>query len=104
MTKLLDQLQKEFDLIIIDGPPLFIEDSLIMAAKVGGVLLVIRQGGTITASAHAVLDQLSLIGASVLGVALNRVPRADTYYFDGYHHNHDEKLEAQVKQVETVQS
>ena len=75
MTKLLDQLQKEFDLIIIDGPPLFIEDSLIMAAKVGGILLVIRQGGTITASAHAMLDQLNLLGASVLGVVLNRVPR-----------------------------
>jgi capsular exopolysaccharide synthesis family protein len=103
MTKLLDQLQKEFDLIIIDGPPLFIEDSLIMAAKVGGILLVIRQGGTITASAHAMLDQLNLLGASVLGVVLNRVPRADTYYFDGYyHHDHDEKMEEQVKQVETV--
>jgi capsular exopolysaccharide synthesis family protein len=105
MMKLLDQLQERFDLIIIDGPPLFMEDSLIMASKVGGILLVLRQGATITASAHAMLDQLNLIGASVLGVALNRVPRTDTYYFDGYNHDdHDKKLEETVKQVETAQS
>jgi capsular exopolysaccharide synthesis family protein len=105
MTKLLDQLEKQFDLIIVDGPPLFVEDSLIMASKVGGILLVVRQGGTITASARAMLDQLNLIGASVLGVALNRVPRADTYYFDGYYHdNQDGKLEEQRKKVGTAQS
>jgi capsular exopolysaccharide synthesis family protein len=105
MTKLLDKLQQQFDLIIMDGPPLFIEDSLIMASKVGGILLVIRQGGTITASAHAMLDQLNLVGASILGVALNRVPRADSYYFDGYYHHNDvEKLEEQEKKVETVQT
>ena len=105
MTKLLGQLQKEFDLIIVDGPPLFMEGSLIIASKVGGILLVLRQGGTITASAHSMLDQLNLIGATVLGVALNRVPRTDTYYFDGYSHdNRDEKLEEQVKQVETAPS
>lgn len=76
-----------------------------MASKVGGILLVLRQGATITASAHAMLDQLNLIGATVLGVALNRVPRADTYYFEGYYHdNSDEKLEEQIKQVETAQS
>jgi len=105
MTKLLDQLEKQFDLIIVDGPPLFVEDSLIMASKVGGILLVVRQGGTITASARAMLDQLNLVGASVLGVALNRVPRADTYYFDGYSHdNQDGKLEEQRKNVGTAQS
>ena len=105
MTKLLDQLQGQFDLIIVDGPPLFIEDSLIMASKAGGVLLVIRQAATITASARAVLDQLDLTGAHVLGVALNRVPRADTYYFDGsYHDSRVENLEEPAKKVEAVQS
>jgi len=105
MTKLLDQLEKQFDLIIVDSPPLFVEDSLIMASKVGGILLVVRQGGTITASARAMLDQLNLVGASVLGVALNRVPRADTYYFDGYYHDKQNgKLEEQRKNVGTAQS
>jgi Mrp family chromosome partitioning ATPase len=73
--------------IIIDGPPLFIVDSQILASKVGGILLIVRHGSTITAVARAMLRQLNLMEVNVLGAILNRVPRAETYYFDGYYRN-----------------
>jgi Mrp family chromosome partitioning ATPase len=104
MMKLLEQLEKEFDLVIIDGPPLFVEDTQILASKVGGVLLVVRLGATITVSARAMLDQLELIGANVLGVALNRVPRAEMYYFNRNADRETIKLEKPLEVVETVQS
>ncbi len=85
MNRLLEELQKEADVVVVDGPPLFIADSQILASKVDGVLLVVRQGGTITSIARAMLNQLKLIGASVIGVVLNRTSGIDTYYFDGYY-------------------
>jgi capsular exopolysaccharide synthesis family protein len=104
MTKLLEQLQQEFDLIIIDGPPLFVEDSQILALKVGGIILVVRLGGTITDAARAMLDQLELMGAHVLGAALNRVPRGETYYFSSNHNIAEKKPEKILEKVEAGQS
>jgi capsular exopolysaccharide synthesis family protein len=87
MTQLLAKLQKKADVIIIDGPPLFVMDAQILASVVSGIVLVVRQGDTITAVAHAMLDQLKLMDAHVLGIALNRVRRASTMDVDGYYHN-----------------
>jgi succinoglycan biosynthesis transport protein ExoP len=79
-TQLLKQIQKEVDVVIVDGPPLFTVVSQILASKVGSILLVVRQGGTITAVARAMLDQLKLMNANVLGAVVNRVPLTDAYY------------------------
>lgn len=100
MSQLLKKLQKIADVIIIDGPPLFIVDSQILASQVGGVLLVVRQGDTLTAVARSMLDQLKLIQANLLGVVLNRASRANTYYFDGYYHNiHEDKMQEQLDKI-----
>jgi len=82
MAKLLEDLQRKFDVIIIDGPPLFIMDAQILAAKVGGIVMVIRQGDTLTAVARSMLDQLNLMEVNVFGAILNCVPQKQTYYFD----------------------
>jgi capsular exopolysaccharide synthesis family protein len=105
MTQLLRALSKKGDLVIVDGPPLFIEDSQILASKTSGTLLVFRQGSTINAKARAMLDQLKLIDANVLGIVLNRVPGAETYYFDGGNRNiraeaAPRKVEPNLEQVE----
>jgi capsular exopolysaccharide synthesis family protein len=83
MTELLEVLQKNSDVVIIDGPPLFLMDAQILASRVGGIVLVVRQGDTITATARAMLDQLNLMDANVLGAVLNCVPQKQAYYFDG---------------------
>jgi Mrp family chromosome partitioning ATPase len=57
-------------------------DAQILASRVGGILLVVRQGGTITAIARAMLDQLDLMEANVLGAVLNCISQKQTYYFD----------------------
>jgi capsular exopolysaccharide synthesis family protein len=82
MTRLLEDLQISFDVVIIDGPPLFIMDAQILASKAGGIVLVVRQGDTLTAVARSMLDQLDLMEANVFGAVLNCVPQKQTYYFD----------------------
>jgi len=105
MTQLLKQMQKEVDVVIIDGSPLFTVESQILASKAGGILLVVRQGGTITAVARSMLDQLKLMNANVLGAVLNRVRLADTYYFDGSSHKISaEKPEETMEQAVATQS
>jgi tyrosine-protein kinase Etk/Wzc len=82
MTTLLKDLQENSDVVIIDGPPLFMMDAQILASQVGGIVLVVRQGDTITAVARAMLDQLNLMDANVFGAVLNCVPQKQSYYFD----------------------
>jgi len=105
MTHLLAKLQKRADITIIDGPPLFVVDSQILASKVGGILLVLRQGGTITAIARALLNQLNLMDVNVLGAVLNRVPRADTHFVDGYYHGIPrERVQEKMEEIQTDQA
>jgi capsular exopolysaccharide synthesis family protein len=105
MDHLLEKLQKEADIVIIDGPPMFIADSQVLALKVDGILLVVRQGGTITAVARAMLDQLKIMDVHVIGVVLNCIPRTDSYYFDGYYRIvHKDKNKDMQKEIEVDKS
>ncbi len=104
-TQLLKQLQKEVEVVIIDGPPLFVVDSQILASKVGSTLLVVRQGVTMADTARALLDQLNLMGVNVLGVVLNRVRRAGAHSLDGYYRNiSQEKPIEKIEKVAATQS
>lgn len=82
MLKLLETLQNNFDVVIVDGPPLFLMEGQILASRVGGIVMVVRQGDTLTAVARAMLDQLNLMDANVMGAVLNCVPQQQSYYFD----------------------
>src|SRR5512138_433584 len=90
MAKLLDDLQQNSDVVIVDSPPLFMMDAQILASQVGGVVLVVRQGETITAIARSMLDQLNLMDVNVFGAVLNCISQKQTYYFD-------EQIESRVK-------
>jgi Mrp family chromosome partitioning ATPase len=54
----------------------------ILASKVGGIVIVVRQGDTMTGAARTMLDQLNFMEANVFGAVLNCVPQKQTYYFD----------------------
>jgi len=82
MTELLEDLQEHTDVVILDGPPLFMMDAQILAARAGGIILVVRQGTTMTGVARAMLDQLNLMDANVFGAVLNGISQKETYYFD----------------------
>jgi capsular exopolysaccharide synthesis family protein len=81
-NKLLTDLAQEADLVIIDSPPvLAVADTMILAAGVDGVLLVLRAGHTGTQSARRTVEALRQARTRLLGVVLNAVPlRSDGYY------------------------
>ena len=84
MEKILEILKDLADLVIIDTPPAILSDAIVLAAKVDGVLIVIRPGETKIGSAQVMLEQLKLADARVLGVILNPVSHNNSHYYTKY--------------------
>jgi succinoglycan biosynthesis transport protein ExoP len=81
MDDVLARLREAADIVIIDAPPFLVADAWILAAKVDAVLLVVRPGHTRKDAARAMLEQVKRVGARVIGVALNRIPRQPLGYY-----------------------
>lgn len=87
LPKLLDQAREEFDLVILDAPPLLgFPEPLQMAASVDGVIVVTRAGQTERRAVAAVLNTLGHLRANVVGLVLNEVKKdmGSGYYYYGY--------------------
>lgn len=97
---LLDKLQAEADVVIVDGPPLFVVDAQVLASQVGGVLLVTRQGETRIRAARSVARKLQLLDIHLYGIVLNGVaPDESNYYYDGYYNGAgDQEPQTQIEE------
>ena len=87
LTALLDDACAEYDLVVLDSPPLLgFPEPLQMAASVDGVLMVALAGTTNRKALSAAMNTLKRLRANIVGVVLNEV-RADSsenYYYH-YH-------------------
>jgi capsular exopolysaccharide synthesis family protein len=86
---LLDEFVKEYDLVILDAPPLLgFAEPLQMATAADGVLVITRAGETRRKAVSGVLAALGRIRANVIGVVLNQVKHdtSDDYGYYGYHY------------------
>lgn len=89
MEALMQKLQEAFDIIIYDMPPVnSVTDAQILAAKVDGVVVVVRQGVSQKEAVIHAKELLDKVQANVLGVVLNGIDpkrdRAYSYYGYGY--------------------
>lgn len=101
MSKILEEARKEYDMVLIDMPPmLHTTDATILASKVDGVLLVYHIGSVVRGALQRVKSNIESVGGKVLGVVLNGVRgeisadyatyKMDRYY--AYSYGKDEKL------------
>lgn len=86
MNTILEDIGKTADVIIVDGPPTIITDASILATKADGVLLVVRQGFSKREAIRKSKEQLSRVGAHLIGVVLNRIQQASEDYYSNYHY------------------
>ncbi len=86
MEQILQEAGQEADIIVIDSPPSLVADVQVLAAKVDGVIMVVRPGYTQSDAALATLEMLKRAGARTIGVVLNRIPRDRADYYGGYRH------------------
>jgi capsular exopolysaccharide synthesis family protein len=87
MRRLLAELDKDFDIIILDSSPIgMFSDPLVLASKVDGVILIAAARTTSSASLKAADELLMGPNINLLGIVLNkvRVSRQRYNYYDYY--------------------
>ncbi len=93
-TKLLSDLRRMFDYVIIDAPPLGIfSDASVLINRADGALLVVRANKTRYSTVDKLLEQMPR--ESVLGVVLNRTDEemeANIYYYRQRYYSRDNGL------------
>jgi capsular exopolysaccharide synthesis family protein len=90
MRRALEALSEEFDLIVLDTPPLLAAaDAAILGSFVDGVVFVVRAGETERGAAKHAVQQLAAVGAPTLGAVLNdpdaKLPKYGGYYYYDYY-------------------
>lgn len=91
LVELLEEAGGEYDLVLLDAPPLIgFAEPLEMAAAVDGVLVVACAGKTERLAVARVIDTLSRVRAQILGLVLNQVHRglSDSYSYYSYYRSH----------------
>lgn len=84
MSDLLDRVVADYDLVVIDAPPLLgFAETLQMASSVDGVVVIALTGQTNRKAIASVLNVLKRLRANVLGLVLNQV---DGNSSSGYHY------------------
>jgi succinoglycan biosynthesis transport protein ExoP len=88
LTELLEAASTEYDLVILDTPPLLgFSEPLQMATAVDGVLIVALAGETNRKALATAVTTLRRLRVNLLGVVLNGVSAetSDGYYYHYYH-------------------
>jgi capsular exopolysaccharide synthesis family protein len=88
MQELLAQLERSFDIVICDAPPLLpVTDAAILAKQTSGAIVIVSTGRTTTHQLSSAIDALDTVGARVAGLVLTMTPTKgpDSYgYGYGY--------------------
>ena len=72
MSRLLARLRREFDMVMIDAPPMIhLADARVLGRLADGIILVVRAGQTTTESALYARQRFAEDGTRVLGTVLN---------------------------------
>ncbi|HET6979196.1 MAG TPA: CpsD/CapB family tyrosine-protein kinase [Pyrinomonadaceae bacterium] len=100
--RLLSEVRRMFDYIIIDAPPLGIfTDANVLMSRADGGLLVVRAGKTRYSAVDKLLEQMPK--DRLLGVILNRTddqPDAASHYYQHRYYNR-ERRETEMQQIPT---
>ena len=80
-------LRKRFDLVLIDSPPVLpVTDAAILSRYADGTLMLAAAGQTRRGDLHRAAEKLNQVGATILGIVLNKVSKRTgrDYGYYGY--------------------
>ena len=99
MSSLIARLRSDYDVILIDSPPLAAGiDPLVLATLAGNLLLVLRTGSTDRELLEAKLDMLAPLPIRLLGAVLNGVQAKGSYRYYSYYYSYLPGYETQDEQ------
>lgn len=85
MERLLTDLRSEFDVVILDAPPLLpVTDAALLATQADGAVVVTRHGSTTRDQLTHAVERLDSVDAKVLGVVINMAPQRKVGSAYGY--------------------
>ncbi|MCB9675608.1 MAG: polysaccharide biosynthesis tyrosine autokinase [Alphaproteobacteria bacterium] len=89
---ILDELDRRFDLVIIDSPPSgIVADARILSRHADAVLMMVKEHATSRVLVREAIRGLEQVGAAVMGVVLNEVDFTRQKY--GYYYGYGYKYE-----------
>lgn len=75
MGQLLERVRADYDVVLIDSPPLLpVTDAALLAARADGTLVVVRHGKTKRDQLATAIERLAQVDVTPVGVVLNGVP------------------------------
>ena len=81
MQKFLSKMREQYDLVMIDSPPItMVTDALVLAPNCDGTMLIVRASHTDRGAVAFAIEQLSHAKAKVLGFIFNGVGLDKTSY------------------------
>ncbi|QDQ03412.1 CpsD/CapB family tyrosine-protein kinase [Lysinibacillus fusiformis] len=86
LDSVIEELKKEFDIIIFDAPPILsVTDAQILANKCDGTLLIVNSGAVENSSVIKAKASLESSKANILGVVLNNYKLPRSQYYEEYY-------------------
>ena len=99
MSRLIDQLEQEWDMILFDSPPIVaVTDASTISSEIDAIAMVVKAGQTERSAVDRALDMLRNVRAPLIGAILNGASQESlggkyAYYYSyyNYYYNSDDK-------------
>ena len=103
MSKVLEELKKICDIVIIDGTPCeLVTDSVILSRIVDTTIVVTAHKMTKKDALQRVIKNIKNVGGNLAGVVINKVPISAKKYGEKYYYYGNEKKEQHKKRNSKV--
>jgi capsular exopolysaccharide synthesis family protein len=99
MSKLVDRLEHEYDMVLFDSPPIVaVTDASMISGEIDAIALVVKAGQTEKSAVDRALDMIRNVKAPLIGAILNGANQSSlggkySYYYsyyNYYHHSDDD--------------
>ncbi|MBT4994562.1 MAG: polysaccharide biosynthesis tyrosine autokinase [Candidatus Marinimicrobia bacterium] len=93
MSELVDQLEKEWDIVLLDSPPIVaVTDASMISGEIDAIALVVKAGTTERSAVDRALDILHNTNAPLIGAILNGASQENlggkyAYYYSYYNYS-----------------
>lgn len=88
MKNLLNALENEYDLVILDSPPIgLVTDAAVLSALADGIIIVYHAGKTKKEILLKSVNALKKVNSNILGIVMNMVQSEHNMYDKSYYYN-----------------
>jgi capsular exopolysaccharide synthesis family protein len=99
MSQLIDKLEQEWDMILLDSPPIVaVTDASMISGEIDAIALIVKAGSTERSAVDRALDMVRNVKAPLIGAILNGASQESlggkyAYYYSyyNYYYHSDEK-------------